>query len=79
MTTFIKADIFFFMAAIALVVLSILVSILFYYLIKVGRNLRLISEQLKKMTGEVEGSALFRLLTGRSQKRRSDVTKEDEK
>jgi membrane protein implicated in regulation of membrane protease activity len=79
MTTFLKADIFFFIASVAMVVFSILSAVLFYYLIKIVKNLRLISDQLKKMTGEVEGSAVFRFLTGQSRKRRSDVTKEDEK
>ena len=47
METLIKADIFFFISSIATIVLTILISVLLFYLIKAGKNLREISEELK--------------------------------
>lgn len=47
MESLIKADIFFFISSIATVLLTALVSILLFYLIRAGRNLYLISAALK--------------------------------
>lgn len=47
METLIKADIFFFIASIATIILSTLISILLFYVIKAGKNLYIISEALK--------------------------------
>ena len=47
MEPLIKADIFFFIASIATIVLAVLVSILLLYLIKAGKNLYMLSEALK--------------------------------
>lgn len=47
METLIKADIFFFIASIAVVILGSLTSILLFYVIKAGKNLYIISEALK--------------------------------
>lgn len=48
MDTLIKADIFFFIASVATVVLTILVSIILFYLVKAGKNLYQLSEMLKE-------------------------------
>ena len=47
MDTLIKADIFFFIASIATIVLAILISIVLYYFIKAGRNLYKLTEALQ--------------------------------
>ncbi len=47
METLVKADIFFFIASIATVILTVLISLLLFYLVKAGRNLYLLSEALK--------------------------------
>ncbi len=47
METLIKADIFFFVATIESVVLTVLIAIILYYLVKTGRNLYKISEALQ--------------------------------
>ncbi|MEK7612426.1 MAG: hypothetical protein AAB407_03735 [Patescibacteria group bacterium] len=51
-----KADIFFFISSIATVVLTALVSILLFYLIKAGKNLSELSEVLK---GNIKESKEF--------------------
>ncbi|EKD24363.1 MAG: hypothetical protein ACD_81C00038G0004 [uncultured bacterium] len=48
MESLIKADIFFFIASVATVVLAILLSVLVVYLIKAGKNLYMLSETLKE-------------------------------
>jgi hypothetical protein len=50
----IKADIFFFIASIATLVLTVLISLLLYYLIKAGKNLYKLSEALKSEFKESE-------------------------
>ena len=47
METILKADIFFFIASIATVIISVLVSVVLFYVIKAGKNLYSISELLK--------------------------------
>jgi hypothetical protein len=47
MESLIKADIFFFISAIATVILTIFLSILLFYFIKAGKNLYMLSEALK--------------------------------
>lgn len=55
METLVKADVFFFIASIATVVLTILISFLLFYLIKAGKNLYRLSETLKnKFKGSEE-------------------------
>ena len=51
-----KADIFFFISSVATVVLTALVAILLFYLIRTGKNLYKLSETLK---GSVEESEEF--------------------
>jgi hypothetical protein len=52
--TLVKADVFFFIASIATVVLTILISFLLFYLIKAGKNLYKLSETLKSEFKESE-------------------------
>jgi len=52
--TLVKADIFFFIASIASVILTILISLLLFYLIKAGKNLYKLSELLKSEFKESE-------------------------
>ncbi|WKZ26565.1 MAG: hypothetical protein QY304_00470 [Candidatus Paceibacterota bacterium] len=54
METLVKADIFFFIASIATIVLTILISFLLFYLIKAGKNLYRLSEVLKSGFKESE-------------------------
>ncbi|MEK7646460.1 MAG: hypothetical protein AAB381_02085 [Patescibacteria group bacterium] len=48
MDSFIKADIFFFIASIATGLITILISILLFYVIRAARNLHALSEALKE-------------------------------
>lgn len=48
METLIKADIFFFISGVTTVILTILIAVLLFYLIKAGKNLYLISVALKE-------------------------------
>lgn len=54
METLIKADIFFFISAIATVILTALFSMALFYFIKAGKNLYLISEKLQNHFAESE-------------------------
>jgi len=54
METLIKADIFFFISAIATVILTVLFSMALFYFIKAGKNLYLISEKLQNHFTESE-------------------------
>ena len=54
MDTLVKADIFFFIASIATVVLTVLVSLVLYYLIKAGRNLHALSVALQDRFADSE-------------------------
>lgn len=54
METLIKADIFFFISAIATVILTALLSVALFYFIKAGKNLYLISEKLQNHFAESE-------------------------
>ena len=82
MESFIKADIFFFTASIATVVLAILIAILLFYLIKAGKNLYKISESLKggfkdseefivELRERLENNIIFRLFFPPSRKKKS--------
>jgi len=48
MNEFLKMDIFFFISSVATVVLSVLASVLLFYLIKAGKNLYKTSEALQE-------------------------------
>ena len=54
METVMKADIFFFISSIALVVLTVLLCIVLFYFIKAGKNLYQISEKLQDHFTESE-------------------------
>ena len=81
MDTLIKADIFFFISSIATVVLTTLFSVMFFYLIKAGRNLYIISEKMHQHFEEseefvlelkerLENNIFFRLLFPATQVKR---------
>ena len=53
MESVLKMDIFFFVTTVVVAVIGTLVAILFYYLIGVMRNVRDVSETIKKETEEV--------------------------
>lgn len=87
METVMKADIFFFIASIATVILAILASILLFYFIKAGRNLYLLSEALKgrfkdseefviELKERLEDNMLFRLFFPQSRKKKHAKVKE---
>ena len=54
MATVMKADIFFFIASIATIVLTVFFSVVLFYFIKAGKNLYLISEKLQTHFKESE-------------------------
>ena len=54
MQTLVHADIFFFISSIALIVLSILLSIALYYAIGVLRAVREVSSRLKRASADIE-------------------------
>jgi hypothetical protein len=58
MDTLMKADIFFFVATIASIVLTILTAIALYYIIKAGKNLYAISRILQNNFKDSEEFAL---------------------
>lgn len=72
MDTLAKADIFFFITSIAVVVLTVLISIVLYYFIRAGRTLHRLSEALQEKFAEsnefvaelkdrLESNPIFRL------------------
>jgi len=83
MDILIKADIFFFISSIAVVVLAILISILLFYLIEAGRSLRKLSKKLNsnykdseefviELKERLENNLIFRMFFPLSQKRRKN-------
>ncbi len=87
MESLIKADIFFFIASVATLVLTVLTSIVLVYLIKSGRNLYLLSEALKgglkeseefvaELKERLEDNLVFQLFFPLSRKRRRSVGKD---
>lgn len=82
METIMKADIFFFISSVATVVLSILTSVLLFYLIKTWKNLHTLSEKLKdglekseefvdEFKERLENNMVFRLFFPTKQRRRT--------
>jgi predicted Holliday junction resolvase-like endonuclease len=47
MTDFLKQDIFFFITSIAVIILTLLLAILIFYIIKISKNIKYISERAK--------------------------------
>lgn len=87
MESLIKADIFFFIASVATLVLTVLTSIVLVYLIKSGRNLYLLSEAFKdglkeseefvaELKERLEDNLVFQLFFPLSRKRRRSVGKD---
>ena len=88
MESLMKSDIFFFISSVATIVLTFLVSILLFYLIKAGRNLQIICEALKNSFKEseefvadlkerLEDNIIFRIFFPRPNKKRRSVIKKD--
>ncbi|MCR4334151.1 MAG: hypothetical protein NUV47_00230 [Patescibacteria group bacterium] len=82
MESLIKLDIFFFISSVATVILTILVSIILFYFIKAGKNLYLLSEELKndfkgseafvvELKERLEDNIVFRLFFPPSRKKRN--------
>ncbi|MFA6297452.1 MAG: hypothetical protein WC629_02720 [Candidatus Paceibacterota bacterium] len=87
MESLIKADIFFFISSIAIVILAILISVLLFYLIKAGKNLYAISEALKEnfkgseeyvieLKERLEDNMVFRLFFPPARRKRQASAKE---
>lgn len=88
MESLIKADIFFFISSIATIVLTVLVSVFLFYLIKAGKNLYLLSEALKgdfkeseefvlELKERLEDNMVFQFFFPLSRKRRRLAAKKD--
>lgn len=88
MESLIKADIFFFISTIATVILTILSSVLLFYLIKAGKNLCLLSEELKgnldeskefiwELKERLESNIVFRLFFPPMRKRKRGLDKKE--
>lgn len=86
METIMKADIFFFISSVSLVILTILFCVVLFYLIKAGRNLYIISEKLQQhfksseefvfdLKERLEENILFRLFFPPSRRRKSSSKK----
>lgn len=86
MDSIVKADIFFFISSIAVIILSILGVILSWYLIKAGKNLYMLSRLLKsgfkdseefvaELKERLEGNIAFRLFFPRLRKKRRVTAK----
>ena len=76
-----KADIFFVISSVATIVLTILISILLFYLIKAGKNLYILSDALKsgfkdseefvmELRERLEDNMVFRLFFPPARRRR---------
>jgi hypothetical protein len=88
MESLIKADIFFFISSVATVVLTVLVTVLLFYLIKAGKNLYMLSEALKggfkeseefiaELKDRLEDNMVFRLFFPPSRRKPRTSTKND--
>ena len=90
MDVLVKADIFFFISTVATVVLTVLISVLLFYLIKAGKNLYKLSEALKSNFKEseefimdlrerLEENMVFRLFFPPARRRRHMAEKAEQK
>jgi len=79
MDTLVHADIFFFITSIAVIIFVFLISLVVYYVIGILRNLRDISNTLKRgvdnaeenieeIYNTIEDSSIFRFIFGRRKK-----------
>jgi len=89
METVMKADIFFFISSVALVVLAVLLSVVLFYFIKAGKNLYHISEKLQEhfkeseefvldLKDRLEENMIFRMFFPPARKRKSAKDKDAE-
>lgn len=88
MDSFIKADIFFFISSVATIVLTILVSILLWHVIKAAKNLYKLSEALKggfqeseefiaELRERLEDNIVFRLFFPPPRRKKRTIEKGD--
>lgn len=88
METLIKADIFFLISSAATIVITVLVSILLFYLIRAGKNLYTLSEALKgglrgseefvsELKERLENNFIFRLLFPPLRRKKRTTIKDD--
>ncbi|MDO8240475.1 MAG: hypothetical protein Q7T51_00615 [Candidatus Moranbacteria bacterium] len=88
METLIKADIFFFISAIATVILTALLSVALFYFIKAGKNLYLISEKLQnhfadseefvlELKERLEDNLIFRMFFPPARNRKRSARKDE--
>ncbi len=88
MESLIKADIFFFISSVATIVLTLLLSVLFFYLIRAGRNLYMLTEALKdgfkgsedyiaELRDRLEDNMVFRMFFPPARRRRRSAKKDD--
>jgi hypothetical protein len=83
METIVKADIFFFISSVATVIVTVLLSIVLFYLVRAGRNLYQITQRLQEhfrdseefvldLKERIEENIFFRLFfpAGEKSKRR---------
>jgi hypothetical protein len=88
MESLMKADIFFFISSVATVILTALVSVILFYLIKAGKNFYMLSEALKEKFEEseefvaelkerLENNMFFRLFFPPSRKKTRNSHKND--
>lgn len=88
METLMKADIFFFITSVAVIVLALLTAALLYYLIKAGKNLYSLTETIKNGVKESEefiadikdrfdSNMILRMFFPSSRRRRKAATREE--
>ena len=88
MDSFTQMHIFFFITSVAVVLLTILIAIALYYVIKATRNLHSLSEKIKNgfeqseefimdLKDRFESNMILRLFFPPSRKRRHNKTKDD--
>lgn len=86
MDTLIKADIFFFITSIAVILVSIGILVALYYIVKavdsfekfsekIEENMMDASEEVKEMAEDIRNSFLFSFLFGKKRRRNNDRRK----
>lgn len=89
MDTLVKADIFFFISSIAVVIITIMLSIVLFYFIKAGKTLHMLSDALQdrfenseefvlELKERLEENPVFRFFFPPSRRRRHSRVKKEE-
>jgi hypothetical protein len=90
METIVKADIFFFISSVATVIVTVLLSIVLFYLARAGRNLHQITQKLQEhfrdseefvldLKERIEENIFFRLFFPPARSQRKSETKKRKK